>query len=616
VKLNPIVIDFETKSIEGRPDYPPVPVGVSIQMPGERKPHYYSWGHPFNNNCSKADAVRALKLTWKCSAPLLFHHAKFDIDVAQTHMGMGSLDWQRVHDTLYLLFLNNPHARSFQLKPNADELLDMPPVEQEAVRQWLVDRKIVRRNDKKWGAHIAEAPGDLVGQYAAGDCLRTLGLFKRLYPVIDKLGLCEAYDRERELMPILLENERQGMRVDQGQLRHDVKMYNKAMENVETWLRRRLKSKDLNFNQDEDVAEVLNKQKIVTEWELTETGQRSTSKKNLKASAFSDKRVFKALGYRNRLLTCLSTFMNPWLKMAEKSDGLIFTNWNQVRQNNFRDATKGTRTGRLSSNPNFQNIPKDWYDKDDDYEHPKHLTLPELPNVRGYVLPDKGGKFIHRDYNQQELRIAAHFENGALLQAYLKDPKVDVHNLVRDTIYEVAEKMLERRAVKVMNFGILYGRGVPAIADALQVSYVEAKELKKAHAKGLPDLVELAKDLKDMGKAGEPVRTWGKRMYFSEPPREIDNQMKRFDYKLLNYLVQGSAADCTKQAIINYHKLKKNGRFLVTVHDETNISAPEKAVSSEMKLLREAMESVKFDLPMLSDGKTGSTWGNLKPWKE
>ena len=92
--------------------------------------------------------------------------------------------------------------------------------------------------------------------------------------------------------------------------------------------------------------------------------------------------------------------------------------------------------------------------------------------------------------------------------------------------------------------------------------------------------------------------------------------MQTFEYKLLNYLIQGSAADCTKEAIIRYDAVRQESRFLVTVHDEINISAPAKAIKKEMALLREAMQSVEFDVPMLSDGKTGPRWSSLTKFEE
>lgn len=617
----PTVIDFETKAIESRPAYPPIPVGFSIQTPAMRAPKYYAWGHPLNNNTDLATAKRVLRDAWRSTDSLLFHNGKFDIDVAQTHMGMPSLPWHRIEDTLYLLFLYNPRAMSLSLKPASEKLLGLPPDERDAVRDWLVDQRIIKKRQGP-GAFISEAPGNLVGTYANGDVKRTLELWKLLRPDIEARGMLPAYERERRLLPILLENERHGVRVDARLLDADVELYRTAVETADAWLRKRLKAPDLNIDADRDFADALDAAGIVDEWNYTAPtrknpdGVRSVSKKNLTTDMFNDARIAKVYGYRNRLSTCLGTFMLPWQTMA-RADGRIYTNWNQVRQGHGNDGFVGARTGRLSSSPNFQNIPKDFYDKDDGYAHPSFLrSLPELPLIRRYVLPDKGEALLHRDYNQQELRILAHFEDGALQAAYKKDPRLDVHTFVQTMIQQLVNRPVERRAVKILNFGMIYGMGAGKLADGMRVDVSEAVTLKKAQKKALPGLKDIDDEIRAKVKAGEPIRTWGGREYYCEDPVIIDGRTMSFEYKLLNDLIQGSAADCTKQALINYDASKRDGRFLLSVHDESNISAPRAAVRSEMGILKRSMERVKFDVPMLSDGKTGPRWSELKSFKE
>ena len=617
MKIKPTVIDFETYGIERRPEYPPKPVGFSIKTPGDRKSRYYGWGHPTGNTCDYATARRVLSDAWKAGGPLLFHNAAFDVDVAQTHMGMGPLPWERCHDTLYLLFLQDPHQQSLSLKPSAERILGMKPEEQDAVRTWLEDQKIVRKKQKDWGAHIWEAPGDIVGKYADGDVERTLKLFNFLYPEIVSRGMREAYDRERKLMPILLANEREGMRVDEKLLRGDMAKYRDAVEFADAWLRKRLKAKDLNVDSDNDLADALEKNRIITEWVLTPSGQRSVAKKNMTLDMFRDKKVASVLGYRNRAQTCLNTFMGTWLGMAERSGGFVYTNWNQVRQSRDGGGNAGARTGRMSTNPNFQNIPKTFEDRDDGYVHPEFLAeLPPLPLMRRYFLPDKGQTFCHRDYNQQELRILGHFEDDKLCAEYNETPRMDIHTFVGGQIEEIYGLKLARGSVKILNFGMIYGMGLGKLAAGMKVSVEEAKKIKAAQLQAIPGLKALSREVSGRGKAGEAIRTWGGREYYAEDPVIINGRKQTFEYKLLNYLIQGSAADCTKEAIIRYDEAKRDGRFLVTVHDEINLSVPTKAVKSEMAILREVMQSVEFDVPMLSDGKTGKSWGDLKSFKE
>jgi DNA polymerase-1 len=610
------VIDFETQAIAARPFYPPVPVGFSLLSTGSRKIQYFAWGHPAGNNCDLATAKRVLNDVWRSGTPLLMHNAKFDYDVATTHMGMPALDWRLLHDTMFLLFLSDPHATSLALKPAAERLLGLPPEERDVVRDWLVEQKVVKKNQANWGAHICDAPGDLVGRYANGDVLRTEKLFKLLYKEVHARSMLGAYDRERQLMPILLANEREGVRVDLKALKADLVKYQAALELVDQWLRKRLKTKDLNVDSDVDLAEALDKAGVVDQWQLTATGQRSVSKKNLTPEVFKDKRVGQALGYRNRLSTCLGTFIGPWLKVAQETGGTIYTNWNQVRQSEGERKFAGARTGRLSSNPNFQNAPKSWVDKDDGYVHPAHLDVPELPAMRRYFLPDKGQLFGHRDYNQQELRILAHYEDDSLCAAYNADPTLDVHTFIQQEIKRLRGLELERRPVKIINFATLYGMGLGQLAVKLHTTVEDAKAIKAAQRAAIPGLAALEKGIRETSKAGQPITTWGGRQYFAEAPRIIDGHTQTYEYKLLNYLIQGSAADCTKQAIINYDTVKREGRFLITVHDETNFSCPKTAMAAEMLLLREAMADVAFDVPMLSDGKVGPSWGSLTKFKE
>ena len=91
--LKPIVIDFETEAIQNRPRYPPVPVGFSIKWPSEARAKYWAFGHPTENNCTEKEAQIILQDAWQSGLPLLFHNAKFDVDVAQTHMGCGDINW-------------------------------------------------------------------------------------------------------------------------------------------------------------------------------------------------------------------------------------------------------------------------------------------------------------------------------------------------------------------------------------------------------------------------------------------------------------------------------------------------------------------------------------------
>ena len=139
-----------------------------------------------------------------------------------------------------------------------------------------------------------------------------------------------------------------------------------------------------------------------------------------------------------------------------------------------------------------------------------------------------------------------------------------------------------------------------------------ARAIKAALKRFIPGLSWLADEMKHRSRMNQPIRTWGGRRYFCEAPKMIEGEVRSFDYKMLNYLVQGSSADMTKEAIIAYDAARKHGRFLVTVHDEINISAPAKLAEKENRILKQVMEAVPFDVLMLSEGKMGPTWGDLR----
>ena len=599
-------------------------------------PRFYAWGHyTGGNNCSLDDARRLLEAVWSDLAddtPVLCHNAKFDLDVAETHFGLALPPWHRIEDTMFLLFLTDPHQRELGLKPSAERLLGMPPEEQDSVKAWVLSHKKQLESDfpdivnlhggikpSTAGAFIAYAPGGVVAPYADGDVTRTHKLWALQRKEVATRGMLPAYDRERKCLPIFLRNEREGIRTDDAKLAADQDIYEADQAKTDAWLRRALKAPGLDLDKDAEVARAFQAADAVTEWTLTETGKPSVSKKNLKLSHFRDPKVASAYGHRQRCATVLETFIRPWRRYS--AGGWMHTNWNQVRQSKGGAGdTGGTRTGRPSSDrPNFLNMPKRF--KEDDmsgYIFPAHIAgVRELPKVRDYILPDAPGHVLgRRDYNQQELRILAHFEDGALLQAYRLDPRLDVHDFLMRKIIDDLGIDIDRYVTKTLNFGYIYGQGLPSLADRMGRPLEQVKTFRSAQMQALPGLKSLSDSIKARSRAGEPIRTWGGREYYAEPPMLWQGRWLDFIYKLLNYLIQGSAADITKESIIRYDSVRKDGRFALTVYDENNISVPKRALKPEMLLLRDAMMSIELDVPLISDGEWGTRLGTLEPLKE
>jgi DNA polymerase I-like protein with 3'-5' exonuclease and polymerase domains len=612
-----ITIDFETEGITVNPTYcAPKAVGVSIKY-GAGPSKYYAWGHPTGNNCTYAEGSTALRealyraVQWGCG--WLAQNAGYEAAILAQQFGIVAPDPLLVHDTQYVLFLTEPYAHTYSLKPSAERVLGIPPDEQEAVRDWLLQRQpmldkgITLTTSKEetdsrhfWARYICLAPGDLVGKYAEGDTDRTYAIWALLYPQVIEQGMLPAYQREQKLLPILSEASAQGILLDEELLYADVKKYRLAQKASDEYIFSRLGEFDL--AKDAELAAALDRKGQVTEWVLTATGRRSVARKNL-VGRVKDPLILMHLAYRGVLETCLGTFALPWLEQASQEGGRLHPQWNQVRGNRGEDGDiSGTRTGRMSCRkPNMQNPPNDFED----------LVVPPgqppIMQMRRYLLPDKGHVWLKRDFSAQEMRIMAHYTEGKLAEAFRADPKTDPHVMVQGLIREVTGLDLVRKHVKITGFGIMYGRGVPNLATALGVTPATASETREAYYTALPEVRELSKATRRRGSGGGFITTWGGRRYYREPNLERD-----FSYKLLNYLIQGSGADQSKEAVVHWGSLRKPGdKLQAVVHDEINISVPLEEKVGGMVRLKTAMDWPRFDVPFMSEGYSGPNWADL-----
>jgi DNA polymerase I-like protein with 3'-5' exonuclease and polymerase domains len=349
---------------------------------------------------------------------------------------------------------------------------------------------------------------------------------------------------------------------------------------------------------------------------VTESGKIATNKQAL-AAGVTDKQLAAVLQYRAQLHTSVDTSLTTWLGMAEASGGFIYSNWNQVKGEG-----RGARTGRLSSSPNFQNIPKSWKPL---FSHEKKglpqapfRNLPPLPLCRSYIIPYRDDHvLIGRDFSQHELRILAHFGDGELLARYRADQWIDMHDTVKDDLLRLAGREITRDTAKTLNFSLLYGMGIGEMARRLILTVDDAKMLKKAVLDLYPELEDLYKTTRALARSDEPIVTWGGREAFCEvPTKDKTGKFIDWSYKLPNYLIQGSASDAAKEAIIRYADAAPKEHFLLlTVHDEILASVPRCDIVCGHDTMRSCMESLEFDVPNLTEGKFSATnWAALTPY--
>ena len=617
-----VAYDFETEEIKDYPQYPPKPVGISIYEKGGT-PHYYAWGHPTGNNCTEDEAIQAISKYWHSAEyELVAWNSPFDRLICHVHWGLPLNSAAKQHDGLVLAFLLDPHARELGLKPVAEKELGLPPEERDAVKDWLVSNGVCKDSKRAWGAHISKAPGDLVGKYADGDTLRTLQLFELQYKKVVDSGMLRAYEREMALQPIMLAASIEGIPVSAEHLKRDIDMYTEALERVDARIFELCGVGPFNINSAAQLADAIDRVVPGIVWPLTKTGRRSTSKATMEHVLGSlQGELLALLQYRASVNTCVNTFMKEWLRQAThpEGDGKIHCLWHTTRSDDG-----GARTGRLSSNPSFMNIPtlksakfakciELWE------EHLKDLGIPGLPNVRYYIDTCNDEELVvKRDFSSQELRVLAHYEDGPLLQAFRADPGLDLHQWACDKIKELTGIVITRKQAKTVAFSILYGSGLAKLAEGLHTDQDAARIIKDAYLDAIPGIAQLSTQLKARAKQGRPIRTWGGRQYYVEPPR-FDPEVGRwrsFEYKMLNYLIQGSSADISKDAIIEYAARKQHGTFLLMVHDELVLKVHKDHLASEMQILKECMESVPLDCPLTSEGEIGRNYHELELYND
>ena len=170
---------------------------------------------------------------------------------------------------------------------------------------------------------------------------------------------------------------------------------------------------------------------------------------------------------------------------------------------------------------------------------------------------------------------------------------------------------IKRKQAKITGFSLIYGAGVTALAAQLGVSYEEAGKIKDAYLKAIPGLAEFQRTFDYRSE----VRTWGGRVIPVEPSKMFKGRLWTFNYKLCNYLIQGSAADQTKESVIRYDGSREEGDLLMTVHDEVVIQVDMEHLHSEVPILKKAMEDqLGWDVPFVAEVEYGNNWHKLEPY--
>lgn len=438
--------------------------------------------------------------------------------------------------------------------------------------------------------------GDLspaaICDYACEDAHITLQLKKPLEEEMEKNGVRRVFDEiEMPLMPVLARMERNGVCLDTESLSETGRLFNERMEKLEAEIHE-LAGHPFTITSPKQVGEVLfDELQLNSKAKKTKSGQYSTGEEVLEGLKDKHPIVQKILDYRG-LKKLISTYIDALPKLINPQTGRIHTSFNQAV----------TATGRLSSsNPNLQNIPV----RGDDGRE-----------IRKAFVPEPGCTFFSADYSQIELRIMAHLSEDEHLVQDFRDGR-DIHAATAARVFhkpidEVTRD--ERRKAKTANFGIIYGISAFGLAERMEVSRTEAKELIDNYFATYPKVKTYMQQSVDIARERGYIETaWGRRRYL--PDIQSHNAVVRgyAERNAVNAPIQGTAADIIKVAMIRidrrFREEQLQSKMILQVHDELNFSVvPEELDKVRSIVISEMEQAYTMQVPLLADCGEGKNW--------
>ncbi|MCR4603095.1 MAG: DNA polymerase I [Prevotella sp.] len=432
----------------------------------------------------------------------------------------------------------------------------------------------------------------LVYEYACEDADITLQLKNKLEPELKK-HQCEQlfYDIEMPLMPVLAEMEMNGVCLDTDSLAETSKDLNNRMLEIEKRIYE-LAGTSFNIASPKQVGEILfDKMKIVEKAKKTKTGQYVTSEEVLQQLKNKHEIVADILEHRG-LKKLIGTYIDSLPKLINPRTGHIHTSFNQTI----------TATGRLSSSdPNLQNIP---------------IRGEDGKEIRKAFIPEPGCLFFSADYSQIELRVMAHLSKDENMIEVFREGK-DLHaataaNIYKKPIEEVSRD--ERTKSKRANFGIIYGITVFGLAERLDISRDEAKQLIDGYFQTFPQVHDYMEQAKQQARTQGYVETlFGRRRYLPDINSQNATVRGFAERNAINAPIQGTAADIIKVAMIRiFQRFKAEGirsKMILQVHDELNFSVyPEEKEKVEQIVIEEMQGAITMLVPLIADSGFGSNW--------
>ena len=395
---------------------------------------------------------------------------------------------------------------------------------------------------------------------------------------------------EMPLVEVLREMEAAGVRIDVEKLKQAESALMAELNALEQQIYT-LAGEPFNINSPKQVGELLfDKLKLDAKAKKSKNGQYSTSEEVLVALKERNAIVGLILDFRatQKLINTYITALPGYI--AE--DGKIHTTYNQTV----------TATGRLSSsNPNLQNLP---------------IRSERGKLIREAVIPDEGCLFLSADYSQIELRLMAHFSQDEHMLAAFRSGQ-DIHAATAARIYGKPIEQIskdERRNAKTANFGIIYGISAFGLAQQLDCSRTEAKQLIDDYFAAFPRVISYIESQKELARQrGYAETLFGRKRYLPDINSHNATVRSFAERNAVNAPIQGTAADIIKMAMVSIHRRLKEenlkAQMIMQVHDELNFNVPKTEVERVREIVVSEMQNaVHLSIPLIAECGVGENW--------
>ena len=564
-------------------------IGFAVATEGFQA--YYPFGHFGGGNLIKEQVLKYMSDICALPCRKIFHNAQYDVGWLNAY---GITVEGEIVDTMIAGALIDENRYTYRLNSLAKDYLGELKAEtdlNEAAKAHGVDPKM-----EMW-----MLPAEHVGYYAEQDARLTYLLWQRFKHEIFKQNLETIWQLEKKLLPTLIKMRKKGVRVNVEKAEQLQKQFAVKEKDIAQQIKK-LVGKDIDIWAARQIAFAFDKLGI--DYPKSPKSKEPSFTQNWLVN--NDTKISKLIVSAREINKFHNTFLNSIMKYECK--GRIHAEINQLRSDNG-----GTVSGRLSmSNPNLQQLPA----------RNKEFG----PLIRGLFLPEEGYKWGSFDYSQQEPRLVVHYASSIgegyegsqeLVEAYA-NADADFHQTVADLVG------IDRKQAKTIGLGLMYGMGKNKLANMLGLGFDEASALIGKFNRRAP-FVKMLSD-RCMKKANEEgvIRTklgrkcrfemWEPRDFGIHTPETFENasakyganNIKRaFTYKALNRLIQGSAADQTKQAIVACVDL---GYLpLLQIHDELCFNVLEDDVK---KIVRAMEDCVKLNVPSVVDVAIGDDFGS------